>query len=149
PPVITQSPTNWIAAAGTPVTLTAAATGTAPLTYQWWGDFGAIAGASGSGYVLGPVQPNQAGSYFLVGSNAYGIATSAVATVTVYVPVSISVQPNDQVVPAHGFALFSVTADGYPAPFYQWAFNGTNLQGATSTSLTISNVLLTDLGVYS
>jgi hypothetical protein len=148
PPVITQSPSNWVAAVGTPVTLTASATGTAPLSYQWWHGAGPISGASSSAYVLGPVQTNQAGSYFVVVSNAYGIATSAVATVTVYVPVSISVQPTDQVVPAHGVAVFNVTAGGYPAPSYQWAFNGTNLPGATVSSLVVSNVLLTNLGIY-
>jgi hypothetical protein len=43
---------------------------------------------------------------------------------------------------------FNVVAWGYPAPAYQWAFNGTNLLGATSNSLTITNTLLPNMGDY-
>ena len=74
--------------------------------------------------------------------------TSDVATLTVYVPVSITTQPASQVVPARSTVSFSVVAGGYPAPSYQWAFNGTNLPGATSSNLTITNVLLPDMGDY-
>ena len=44
--------------------------------------------------------------------------------------------------------MFTVTASSYPALFYQWTFNNTNLPGATSSTLVISNVLLADLGDY-
>ena len=84
----------------------------------------------------------------MVVTNPYGSVTSDVATVTVYVPVSITTQPASQVVPAYSTVLFSVIAGGYPAPSYQWAFNGTNLPGATSCTLTITNVLLANMGDY-
>lgn len=44
--------------------------------------------------------------------------------------------------------LFSFVAGGYPAPAYQWAFNGTNMSGATSSTLSLTNVLLPDMGSY-
>lgn len=44
---------------------------------------------------------------------------------------------------------FSVTAGGTRPLYYQWRFNGTNLPGAASSSLTITNVQLQHVGTYS
>ncbi|HWH67822.1 MAG TPA: M6 family metalloprotease domain-containing protein, partial [Candidatus Sulfotelmatobacter sp.] len=44
---------------------------------------------------------------------------------------------------------FSVLAAGSPPLSYQWRLNGTDLPGATSTSLTIANPSTRDAGVYS
>jgi hypothetical protein len=124
------------------------ASGTEPLSYQWLNSLREIAGATNATFSLNPAQTNNADGYFVIVTNPYDSATSAVATVTVYVPVSITTHPASQVVPARSTVLFSVVADGYPAPSYQWAFNGTNLPGATSSTLTITNVLLPDMGDY-
>ncbi len=84
----------------------------------------------------------------MVVSNPYGAVTSAVATLFVYVPVSIIAQPASQVLPARATASFSVVAGGHPAPSYQWAFNGTDLLGATLSTLTITNLQWSDVGDY-
>src|ERR1035441_7476903 len=67
-------------------------------------------------------------------------------------PLVITVQPQSVVVNAYDTTSFSVTASGYPTS-YQWFLNGTNTMGATSnalsSTLTISNVVQTNLGVYS
>lgn len=52
------------------------------------------------------------------------------------------------VVNAYDPASFSVTASGTMPLNYQWSLNGTNILGATSSSLTISNVSQSDLGAY-
>jgi hypothetical protein len=44
---------------------------------------------------------------------------------------------------------FSVVATGSPAPTYQWEFNGTNISGATSSSLSLSSVTALNAGKYS
>ena len=118
------------------------------LNYQWQNSSGQIAGATDATFSLNPAETNNADNYFVVVANSYGAVTSAVATVTVYVPVSITTQPASQVVPAWSTVSFSVVAGGYPAPVYQWAFNGTNLAGATSSALTITNVLSPNTGAY-
>jgi hypothetical protein len=41
-----------------------------------------------------------------------------------------------------------VTAVGSPALSYQWTFNGTNISGATTSSLTLSNVTTVQAGSY-
>ena len=147
-PTITMSPSNVVLATGTPLSLTVSASGTAPLAYQWSRSSGAIAGATNAVFSVDSVSTNDADNYFAVVSNPFGAATSAVATVTVYVPVTIISQPTNVVVPLGGTASFSVSAYGYPAPTYQWTFNSTNLPGATSTMLTVSRVQLTNLGSY-
>jgi hypothetical protein len=61
---------------------------------------------------------------------------------------SISTQPQSVTVNAFDAASFSVAAVGPPLPSYQWSFNGTNIAGATFNTLTISNVVQTNLGTY-
>ncbi len=62
---------------------------------------------------------------------------------------SILTQPASQAVSAGGNAAFSVTVAGTPPLSYQWQFSGTNIPGATGTSLTLSNVQATQAGSYS
>ena len=60
----------------------------------------------------------------------------------------ISVQPNSQTVATGGSVQFSVTAGGEPAPTYQWYLNGMIFAGATSNTLSFTNVHATDAGDY-
>jgi hypothetical protein len=64
------------------------------------------------------------------------------------VPPTISSQPADQGVIAGGTATFTVVANGTAPLSYQWQRAGTNLPGATSSTLTISNVQPADAGSY-
>jgi len=148
PPSIVQEPRSWTVPAGTVLELSVSASGTEPLGYQWMDSSGAIPGATSATYNLNPVQISDAGSYSVIVTNAYGAVTSAVATLTVYVPVSITTQPASQVVPARSTVSFSVVAEGYPVPAYQWTFNGASLAGATSSILSLTNVLMSDMGDY-
>ena len=61
----------------------------------------------------------------------------------------IVVQPSDQTVPAGTNAGFTVTANGYPLPTYQWQFNGQNIVGATNSTLTLNSVGAGNSGDYS
>ena len=58
-------------------------------------------------------------------------------------------QPADLTVTENSTATFTVTAAGTPPLSYQWRFNGTNIAGATGTSLTLSNVQTAQAGNYS
>ena len=64
-------------------------------------------------------------------------------------PPSITDQPQSLVVNAHDPASFSVTAFSTPPLGFQWSLNGTNILGATNSTLTISNVTQQTLGAYS
>ena len=87
------------------------ATGTAPLTYQWWNSAGAILDATNASYSLNPAQTNNTDNYFVIVANDYGAVTSAVAGLVIYLPVTITSQPQGQSAPA-GAVTLSVTATG-------------------------------------
>ncbi len=82
-PVITVQPQSQTVNAGSPVTFTVDAWGTAPLLYQWQKNGTNIGGATATNYTLASVEAADAGGYRCVVSNALGAVTSAVATLTV------------------------------------------------------------------
>ena len=94
-----------------------------------------ILGAKWNGGILG-----EAFKWTPVDATAYLAASSA--------PV-ITNQPIDSLIMAHQTANFSVGCVGTPPLSYQWSLNGTNLAGANFSSLTISNVVPSNLGQYS
>ncbi len=73
--------------------------------------------------------------------------TAAVVT-TVDVAPAITAQPNSQTAIAGTNVTFQVTATGSPTLVFQWRFNGTNLTGAGSTSLVLTNVQAAQAGTY-
>ncbi|HWY78102.1 MAG TPA: LamG-like jellyroll fold domain-containing protein [Verrucomicrobiae bacterium] len=64
-------------------------------------------------------------------------------------PPYIDSQPVDQTVINGNTAAFSVVAGGTSPLTYQWSFNGTNILGATSASLILTNVQVSQAGSYS
>jgi len=97
-----------------------------------------------------------AGNYYTAPARAWGFDTnflnlSKLPPFTPWVvgntPV-ITTQPQSQTVTLSNTAVFSVSAIGYPSLSFQWRFNGTNLAGATNTSLTLSNVRTNQAGNY-
>src|SRR5204863_2953262 len=61
----------------------------------------------------------------------------------------IVTQPANQTVTVGSSANFNVQAGGTAPLSYQWRFNGTNITGETRTSLTLTNVQLSQAGHYS
>jgi N-acetyl-anhydromuramyl-L-alanine amidase AmpD len=149
PPTITTQPQSQAVIQGSNVTFTASANGTAPLFFRWRKGGTAISGATGTSYSLSNVQAADAGTYAVVVTNATGSATSGDAVLTVFVPPSITTQPQSQSVVAGAGATFSVVASGTIPLSYQWRQDGTNIPGATASSYTRNNVQPADAGSYS
>ena len=83
-PSITTQPTNQTVTAGQTATFSVAATGTAPLSYQWNKNGSAMAGATSSSYTTPATTSSDSGSSFAVAvSNSAGKVTSNAATLTV------------------------------------------------------------------
>jgi hypothetical protein len=82
-PIITTHPESRTVASGSHVTLSVAASGTAPLIYQWLHDGNELPAGTNSTLTLSSVQFDDAGNYSVRVSNAYGSVTSAHATLTV------------------------------------------------------------------
>src|SRR5262249_32290251 len=64
-------------------------------------------------------------------------------------PPSIFLQPANQTVVAEANVTFTVGASGTTPLSYQWKFDGTNLSGATTSALSLSNVQFSQAGIYS
>ena len=86
PPAISTQPFSQNAVAGAAVTFTAAASGTAPLSYQWRRDGATLTGATNATLILGNVQSTDAGTYAVTITNAAGSSTSIPATLSVILP---------------------------------------------------------------
>lgn len=148
PPIITQPPLSRTVSAGSNVTFTVTAEGTAPLSYQWWFGGAALDGATGSALTRMNVQPMQSGGYTITVSNAYGQAQhTAQLTVTNSAPYFIR-QPTNQVAPLGGRATFVAEARGSLPLSYQWRVNGADIPGATNSVLVLSPLTAAHTGVY-
>ncbi len=66
---------------------------------------------------------------------------------TVVAPPNISTQPMNATAPGNGSVTLGVTATGGGLS-YQWRLNGTNLAGATSSTLTLNSLNASQAGVY-
>jgi glucose/arabinose dehydrogenase len=83
-PVIGTNPQSQTITAGQPVTFTVAASGAAPLSYQWQRNGTNISGATAASYTIDAVQASDNGAQFrCVVTNSSGSATSNAATLTV------------------------------------------------------------------
>ena len=149
PPGITTQPQSQAVVQGQNGSFSVVATGTANLSYQWYFNGSSLGwgGAHSATLTLNNIGSNNAGSYTVVVNNNYGSATSAVATLTLIVPPTITSQPQSQAVAAGQSALFSVGASGAETS-YQWKFNSTAVSGATNASLNLTNVQTTNAGSY-
>ncbi len=139
-PSITTQPTSQTVTAGQATSFSVAATGTAPLSYQWQKNGANIAGATTASYTTPATTTSDGGSTFrVVVTNSAGTVTSAAATLTVNaapVAPSITTQPTSQTVTAGQAASFSVAATGTAPLSYQWQKNAVAISGATSSSYT-------------
>jgi hypothetical protein len=148
-PTITQQPVSVTVTAGQPATFSVAATGTTPLTYQWFMN-GAAAGANSNAFSIAQTTTGQTGAQIYVKvSNAKGSATSNTVTLIVNAAAptapTITLQPTNLTVTAGQSATFTVTATGTAPLTYQWFMNGSAV-GTNSNSYTISQTTLGQTG---
>ncbi|MGC9034604.1 MAG: lamin tail domain-containing protein [Verrucomicrobiia bacterium] len=148
PPSIKKQPQSITNQSEETVVFTVEMDGLPPFQYQWQFNGANIPGATNATLVLTNIQPANAGTYRVQVINAAGSILSDAATLTVLHYASIAVQPNDLFVRAGTNATFSVTATSSLPLNYQWRLNGVNIPNATNSSLTITNVQLSNEGFY-
>ncbi len=124
--------------------------GTPPLTYVWQFNGTNIAGATTSAFSLTSAQFESEGSYGLLISNSAGLVTNFVEILNQPVTnaPAFVLQPASLVTNLGSTVVLDAEATGFPAPTYQWLFDGTNLAGATGSALVLTNVLQNQSGTY-
>ena len=145
PLVILQNPTpnNLEIYGSQSATFQAAASGTAPLRYQWWKNgVTKVPGATAASLTITNAQVSDTGSYALVVTNSYGSVTSAVATLTVILGTPVitdTTQPAGWTLEqGYSHQLFGpANTAGLPPYSYQWIKDGTPIAGATNTSYAV------------
>ena len=158
-PAITTQPTDVTICGSANVNFTIAATGTT-ITYQWkkggvaLTDGGAISGSTTASLSINPAVAADAGAYTCtvsgactpaVTSNAANLAVGSVATITS--------QPSDKTACIGSTATLSIVVSGTGIS-YQWQKNGVDMvndskiSGATTTTLTIANIVASDADTY-
>lgn len=94
PPTITAHPVDQTVSVGGTATFSVAATGSAPLSYQWQRNGVNLAGATGSTYTTPAATTADDGAVFrCLATNGSGVATSLTAVLTVTTPVSAPRSP--------------------------------------------------------
>jgi uncharacterized repeat protein (TIGR01451 family) len=118
PPAITTPPQNQTVPLGSNVLFSVAATGNAPLAYQWLFNATNLPGATSPNLSLNNVTLASAGPYRVRVSNTVGSITSAVATLVVLSPPVISDvadQQTDEDTPTAALAVTVGDIDSPPA----------------------------------
>ncbi len=153
PPTINTQPQDQSVFVGQNATFTVAASGDAPLIYQWFYNTDTLlTNATNASLTISNAQLSDIGGYSVVVSNANGTATSASANLSVTVPTapSIVTQPQNLTVLPGQNASFTVIAGGSAPLGYQWYFNtNTLIPNATGSTLTVTNVQVANAGAYS
>jgi hypothetical protein len=143
-PEIALHPSSQWALTGSTFDITTTATGTSPLTYQWYKNAGLL--GSGSRYIITNFHAvNDTGRYYCKVTNLCGTVNSNIAYL--YTTPIISLSPNNSS-PCEGTNLTLDATAGLGAT-YQWYKDGAVLSGKTSVTLTLTGIKTSDAGNYS
>lgn len=154
---ITQQPrsaTNNLP--GTSTSFSVVAMGSPPLMYQWFSTNTStravtlLTNQTNASLIFNPAVSSEAGSYFVIVSNAFNAVSSSAATLTVYTTPVITQQPSptNLFLYVGGGISLSVAATGALPLYYAWNHTGAPIAGATGPQHTLNNVQLTDSGNY-
>ena len=149
PPAITAQPQSLTATNGDNATFNVAASGAQPLFFQWRKNGNNIPGATSTSLTIANAQSASAGDYSVRVTNSVAAIDSQIAILTILVPPAVTAPPASRTNFAGSIATFNVTAMGTAPLSYQWFYNSTTaLPGATNSTLSLTNVQVTQAGAY-
>ena len=119
-----------------------------PIRYAWYFQTHRITGQTSHDLSLSSIAATNQGAYYVVASNSYGAATSAVVQLTVYLPPSLQTGLSNQVVDEGETILLNPNATGTQPLAYNWNFNTTQLTN-TAAFLSLPDITPAQSGYYS
>lgn len=155
PPELLEQPIDAGVQYQSNITLSATASGNAPLFWQWYFDGSPLAnsarlsGATTATLSISNAQFSDIGRYTFIVSNALGAVQSTGALLTVISPPLITQHPTGQTVIAGTNLTLTAAAIGTPPLGYQWLRDGLPVPGATANVLAFTNIQSGANGSYS
>ena len=125
-----------------------AATGSAPLLYQWVHNGKEIIGEQSNKLIIDKVSSENGGEYSVVVSNVSNSAKSVIATLTISTPPIISKMADDQLVGVGESVELWVDASGAIPMSFQWKREGVVVADGTGSRLLLNNLNTLHTGQY-
>ena len=148
-PSITSQPATIIIASGGSGTIAVGATGSGPLSYQWYLNGALLAGSNSPVLIFRNLSEVELGSYVVTVTNSVGSVTSQAAQVILLGAPVVVQQPEDATALEGEIATFFVVANSSGLR-YQWSVNGTPIPGAAAATFRTPPLVLANSGaVYS
>jgi hypothetical protein len=157
-PRILMQPQSVAVPLGGTASFSVVAAGTGPFTYRWFHNIPAIGtnppttvtvvGETNAILVINNVTATNLGSYSVQVTGAFGFANSVSATLSFSESLGITTHPQSRTVTRGSTVTFTVGAAGAGPFSYQWRKGGTNILGAVSPVLTLTNAQSADAGIY-
>jgi Immunoglobulin domain/Immunoglobulin I-set domain len=152
-PGICEQPTNTVVPPGGTIAFSVVASGTPPLTYQWFRGIvplfngGRIYGADAPQLFISNAVPTDIDFYHVVVSNTSSYVTSVLAHCSVGIPPTVG-DVLSRIVNFGTSTIFTNSYSGTPPLFYQWYRNDVPISNATAPSLILTNVRRPEVGLY-
>ena len=136
---------------GTNAVFSVAASGDGVVSYHWYKGSVAISGnasALTSSLTLPAVSATDVSSYFVEVSAGCGLVNSSSSSLSLSAATAILTQPSSVTACEGVSTMLSVAASGQGVLTYQWKKSGTDISGATSSSLSFTSLTSVDAAAY-
>lgn len=149
PPLIVAQPESLSVFEGAAASFSVTAVADGDLEYQWHFNGQPVATApNGPEWNINPVDPANAGDYFVDVVGTGGSQRSASVSLGILTPTRILTPPFSVSAAPGSEVVLSVAADGSGPLVYQWFHNDEAVADSNSPTLSISNVSASDSGNY-
>ena len=148
---ISLQPTAQNICIGTNAVFSVAASGDGVVSYHWYKGSVAIssnASALTSSLTLTAVSATDVSSYFVEVSAGCGLVNSSSSSLSLSAATAILTQPSSVTACEGVSTMLSVAASGQGVLTYQWKKSGTDISGATSSSLSFTSLTSVDAAAY-
>jgi predicted outer membrane repeat protein/parallel beta-helix repeat protein len=145
---VTAQSGNMTACAATTANFSLTASGSTPISYQWYGPAGSISGATNNSYTTPSLTMSGQGNYYCVATNACGSVQTSNVLLNINSAPVISQQPSNTMSCVGQSTVFSVVPSGVQTYSYQWYKNAQPITGAINNVFLINSTTLNDSANY-